>query len=214
MKLGITLVGLLAVLLAFQNCSSDLGKGSSSNSAQSSPNPSPTPGPGPGPSPSPGGQVQPNSTNSMVDVKPYNPAANCPSGYGLYDLLNAAPAVDGSSWNHSLCVKPFATGDTSVISDAQIVTGSSCAAGSELLVTIPGGGTITQPSFSMSYSICIKRQAVPVTSSFVTYFYFSSPNASCRTGDTANGDAIFCTSAGAGGTCGGMVTVKLCKSVQ
>lgn len=217
MKLGMALVAGLAILLAFQNCSKDLGQKKTEGTSQAAGNPSPTPSPGPSPSqlpaPTPGGQVQPASSNSMTDVKPYNAMANCANGYGVYSMLNTTPAI-ASTWNHQLCVKPYAVGDASVISDVELVTGSACPAG-ELLATIAGGGPdFTTPKFSMNYTICIKRQNVPVTSSFVTYFYMSAPNANCRTGDIANGSAIFCSTANSAGTCQGMVTVKLCKSIQ
>lgn len=150
----------------------------------------------------------------MSDVKPYSATVNCPNGYGVYDLLNTTPAIN-SNWNHYLCVKPYATGDTSVISDTLLVAGSACTAGWELLHTIAASGTdFTQPRFLMSYTICIKRQTVPVTASFVTYFYFSAPNANCRATDVATGDASFCSTANAQGTCQGLQTVKLCKSIQ
>jgi hypothetical protein len=211
MKFVMVLGGLIASLLAFQNCSSDLGPSAGGSSSQQV---TPNPNPGPLPLPSPGGPVQPTANNSMSDAKPYNPAANCPNGYGLYSMLNTTPAI-ASTWNHNLCVKPYAAGDTSVLSDTLLVAGSACTAGWELLYTINGGGTdFTQPKFLMNYTICIKRQTVPVTSSFVTYFYISAPNAACRPFDVATGDASFCSTGNTAGTCQGLQTVKLCKSIQ
>jgi hypothetical protein len=215
MKLGLTLVLLVTLVLGFQNCSKDLGakKSESNNSQLGSPSPGPAPGPGPGPFPGPGGTlVQPNPTNSMADAKPYNSAVNCPNGYGVYSLLQTSPALPGN-WNHNLCVKLYSAGDTSVLADTQMVSGSACAAGWDLLETIPSGGTMVQPGFTMNYSICVKRTGLPVTGKFITYFYLSAPDGPCRTNDTGTGDAIFCSQAGPGG-CTAMVTVKLCRSVQ
>lgn len=217
-----------AALLAigFQNCSSDMGPNKeAANSSAGSPNPAPAPGPAPGPgtpapapTPTPGGQVQPNANNAINDVKP-RVSGNCPAGYGLYDLLNTTPAIQVGSipWEHQTCVKPFAMGNTSVISDAQLVVGTSCPAGTELLqtATIPANAAdYSTARWNMAHVICIKRANVPVSSSFVTYFYYSAPNANCRAGDVANGSATYCPNPNPNGACNGGVNVNFCRALQ
>ncbi len=202
----------LVVVLGFQNCSQDMGsKQESTNSQAAAPNPNPAPGPAPSPG---GSQVQPNATNSIADVKPLV-AGNCPSSdYGVYDMVNTTPAISTVGWPHQICLKPFMAGTTSVISEATFVAGSSCAAGSELLMTIPVPANYTNPRWNLVNSICIKRSTVPVTASFVTYFYFSAPGQMCRTGDLATGSATFCTVGNAANACQGGLAVNLCKSIQ
>lgn len=205
-------VAVLAILIGFQNCSKDMGPAPANNSSTA--NPAPGPGPLPLPTPNPGTQVQPNATNAMADVKPVV-SGNCPMDYGLYDLLNTTPAISGTGWEHSVCVKPYANGGTSVISDAQLVAGTVCPSGFSVLHTIAvSGADFSVPRWAVTNSICTKSASVPVTASFITYFYFSAPGANCRTNDVANGEATFCSQANSSGVCMGGQIIKFCRAIQ
>lgn len=194
----------LMLIVAFNNCG---GGGTLTIERNSSSSVLQVQQPPPGPY-----ATQPDATNSMADVKPLNGA--CPANFGSYDMLSMTPAIDGSNWNHSVCVKPFMANTTSVISDVELVAGSVCGADQELAVTIPYNTDSSVQRFAMAYSICVKRATLPVTESFVTYFYLSSAGAACRAGDIARGSAMFCTTPNAVGECQNPVVVQFCKSVQ
>lgn len=204
--------GVFVVIVAFQNCSKDMGPEQGAAASQGGPAPSPAPGPAPGPmpSPSPGG---PTPNTAIADVKSPVGSTACPaSDFGIYNMVNTTPSIPISGL---ICVKPYPVGGTSVISDVQLVTGTACPAGTELAHTVVADGTdFGLPRWNMTHSICIKRASVPVTGSFVTYFYYSAPGGNCRTGDTANGTATFCMTPNTGGVCMGGVSVNFCKSVQ
>lgn len=215
MSQWILLVVSATLLIGFQNCSKDSeSQESGGSSAAGSPSPSPGPAsPNPTPGPGGGGQVQPTSTNAMSDVKPRT-GGSCPGGgYGLYDLVNTTSAVATAGWEHFTCVKPYSTGDASVIGDAQLIIGAGpCPSGFEMVQTVQPS-TTNQPGWNLAHSICIQRAAVPVSASFVTYFYYSAPGQGCRSGDSALGSATFCAGGNAGSCMNGQL-VSFCRALQ